>query len=126
MRKIIAALFILLSVFSYSQWSNTFSEAETVEQESSSSSAPEPKQEQYIQTEAAPAATNDCTVIYNGVEANDCDCDGIADMAETNEDEICGPPNPADPVPVDDYIPLLLIIAAVLITYKTYGRKSLS
>ncbi len=112
MRKIIAAVFIFLSVITYSQWSNTsFSEAETVEQASPSSSAPEPRQEQYIQTEAAAAV-------------DDCDGDGIPDSIDDDMD--CAPPNPSDPIPIDDYIPLLLIIAAGLITYKTYGRKSLS
>lgn len=42
------------------------------------------------------------------------------DMAEA-----AGPPG-GDDLPIDDYIPLLLVIAAGLIAYKTYGRKSLS
>lgn len=40
-----------------------------------------------------------------------------------------GNPNGDDdpePVPIDDYIPLLMIVAAGMITYKTYSRKSLS
>ena len=123
MRKIIAAVFIFLSVITYSQWSNTsFSEAETVEQASPSSSAPEPRQEQYIETEAAPAGIP-CSG-QSTTTAEDCDCDGILDIVDDDMD--CAPPNPSDPIPIDDYIPLLLIIAVGLITYKTYGRKSLS
>ena len=110
MRKIIAAVFIFLSVITYSQTSNRFSDTEEVDQHlSSSNSAPEPKYEQYNDTQAAPAE-------------DDCDGDGIPDAQDSDE---CSP-NPGDPIPIDDYIPLLLIIAAGLIIYKTYHRKSLS
>ena len=37
-----------------------------------------------------------------------------------------GPPPPTDPVPIDDYIPLLLIAAMGLIVYNTYRKKTLS
>lgn len=37
-----------------------------------------------------------------------------------------GPGDPPAPVPIDDYIPLLIMVAAGLIIYKTYHRKSLS
>lgn len=44
------------------------------------------------------------------------------------EPEVAAAPGPPgdDDLPIDDYIPLLLLIAAGLIAYKTYGRKSLS
>lgn len=122
MRKIIAAVFIFLSVITYSQWSNTsFSEAEKVEQASPSSNAPEPRQEQYIETEAAPAGIP-CSG-QSTTTAEDCDCDGILD--ETDPDD-CNPANPSDPIPIDDYIPLLLIAAMGLIVYNTYRKKTLS
>ncbi|MCW4450807.1 hypothetical protein OK344_01125 [Kaistella sp. BT6-1-3] len=93
-----------------------------MEQGSPSSSAPEPRQEQYIETEAAPAGIP-CSG-QSTTTAEDCDCDGILDIVDDDMD--CAPPNPSDPIPIDDYILLLLIIAVGLIAYKTYGRKSLS
>ncbi|UFK97114.1 hypothetical protein [Kaistella faecalis] len=50
-----------------------------------------------------------------------------AESSEKEPEVAYGPGGPGeDPVPIDDYIPLLVIIAAVLIAYKTYHRKSLS
>lgn len=34
------------------------------------------------------------------------------------------PSNPADPQPIDDYIPLLLIAAVGIIAYHTYKKKA--
>lgn len=51
------------------------------------------------------------------------------DQSGSAEDGSPGVPPPDGddpPAPIDDYIPLLVTIAAGLITYKTYGRKSLS
>ena len=113
MRKIIAAVFIFLSLFTYSQTSNRFSDAEGVDQHSSSSSnsVPEPKLEQYNDTQAAPAV-------------DDCDGDGIPDIEDDDMD--CGAPNPSDPIPIDDYIPLLIIVAMGMIVYNTLRKKTLS
>lgn len=33
--------------------------------------------------------------------------------------------NPADPIPVDDYLPLLVVAAVGIIIYKAYPRKNL-
>lgn len=95
MRKIIAAVFIFLSVITYSQWSNTFSEKEGDAVKST------PKVDE---TEPGYA-------------------EYINQSAELDDEN---PPNPGDPIPIDDYIPLLLMVAAGLIIYKTYHRKSLS
>lgn len=52
--------------------------------------------------------------------------DAYSDVTEKEPEVAYSPGNPGeDPVPIDDYIPLLLIIAAGLIAYKTYGRKQL-
>ncbi|MGV8914044.1 MAG: hypothetical protein ACOH1X_01210 [Kaistella sp.] len=38
-----------------------------------------------------------------------------------------GPGNPGEPVPIDDYIPLLIIAAVGIIVYKSYTKnKALS
>ncbi|WP_332030204.1 hypothetical protein [Kaistella sp.] len=52
--------------------------------------------------------------------------DTYSDVPEKEPEVAYSPGNPGEPVPIDDYLPLLVIIAAGLITYKTYGRKSLS
>ena len=49
-----------------------------------------------------------------------------AESSEKEPEVAYGPGGPGEPVPIDDYIPLLVIIAAGLIIYKTYHRKSLS
>lgn len=49
--------------------------------------------------------------------------------AEIPKDEIAASDGPGDPgstVPIDDYIPLLLIVAMGLIVYNTYRKKTLS
>ena len=43
---------------------------------------------------------------------------------EAAEDD--GPPPPTDPVPIDDYIPLLVIVAMGMIVYNTMRKKTLS
>lgn len=53
--------------------------------------------------------------------------DSRLDESSGKDPEVAyGPGPPGEPVPIDDYIPLLVIIAAGLIIYKTYHRKSLS
>lgn len=46
---------------------------------------------------------------YDGTESGDDDGDSNT-------------PNPADPAPIDDYIPLLVIAAAGIIVYKGYKK----
>lgn len=49
--------------------------------------------------------------------------------AEIPKDEIAASDGPGDPgstVPIDDYIPLLLVAAMGLIVYNTYRKKTLS
>lgn len=36
-----------------------------------------------------------------------------------------GDPNPGDPVPIDDYLPLLAVAAVGIIIYKTHQKKNL-
>ena len=108
MRKIIAAFLIFLSLLAFSQTSNRFSDEEGVDQHSSSSnSVPEPRFEQYNDTHAAPAV-------------NDCDGDGIPDDVDTDD---CAPANPSDPVPIDDYLPLLLITAVGIIVHAGWRKR---
>lgn len=122
MRKIIAAVFIFLSVISYSQWSNTFSEEGGEEMKSNPKDVdPEPGHAVAADPSQLPMATP-CPGQTTTME-EDCNCNGVLDEIDPED---CGPPNPADPIPIDNYIPLLVILAAGLITYKTYGRKSLS
>lgn len=109
MRKIITAFLIFLSLLAFSQTSNRFSDEEGVDQHSSSSnSVPEPRFEQYIDTQAAPATY-------------DCDGDGIPDIEDTDMD--CGAPNPSDPVPIDDYLPVLLITAVGIIVHAGWRKR---
>lgn len=110
MRKIIAAFLIFLSLLAFSQTSNRFSEAEEVDQHSSSSSnsVPEPRFEQYNDTHAAPAV-------------DDCDGDGFPDIEDQDMD--CGAPNPGDPIPIDDYLPLLLITAVGIIVHAGWRKR---
>lgn len=100
MNQLLAVLFLLISVFGYAQFSNPFANEKGDEPAVASgrSSAPEPPVHHYTETDALPA----------------------------DDDDPGGPPNPDDPVPIDDYLPLLLMVAAGLIIYKAYHRKSLS
>ena len=53
--------------------------------------------------------------------------DAYSDLPEKEPEIAYGPGNPGeDPVPIDDYIPLLLIAAMGLIVYNTYRKKTLS
>lgn len=42
------------------------------------------------------------------------------------EHEEGGPGNPEEPVPIDDYIPLLVMVAFGMIVYTNYRKKKLS
>lgn len=100
MRKILSFILICISLVVYSQAPNRFAEGD--EQSLMSKSTPENSGEyptqQYENPNAAPAV----------VQAND------------------NPGNPGSVVPIDDYIPLLLIAAMGLIVYNTYRKKTLS
>ena len=100
MRKILAFLFICMSLVAYSQGQNPFAEGgdQTVLSKSSKGSSGEYPTQQFDNPNAAPA----------DVQASD------------------DPGNPGDVVPIDDYIPLLLIVAMGLIVYNTYRKKTLS
>lgn len=52
--------------------------------------------------------------------------DSSDNLVATEAADDDGPPPPTDPVPIDDYIPLLLIAAMGLIVYNTYRKKTLS
>lgn len=48
------------------------------------------------------------------------------DIPESGENETDRlPGNPPKPVPIDDYIPVLISIAVGMIIYKTYQKKKL-
>lgn len=100
MRKILSFILICISLVVYSQAPNRFAEGD--EQSLMSKSTPENSGEyptqQYENPNAAPAE----------IKASD------------------DPGNPGDVVPIDDYIPLLLIAAMGLIVYNTYRKKTLS
>ena len=53
--------------------------------------------------------------------------DAYSDVPEKEPEIAYGPGNPgADPVPIDDYIPLLVIVAMGIIVYNTWRKKTLS
>ena len=122
MRKIIAAVFIFLSVISYSQWSNTFSEEGGEEMKSNPKDVdPEPGHAVAADPSQLPMATP-CPG-ESTTREEDCDCDGILDESDPDD---CNPANPSDPIPIDDYIPLLVIVAMGMIVYNTWRKKTLS
>lgn len=97
MRKILSFILICISLVVYSQAQNRFAEGD--EQNLMSKSTPENSGEYPTQQYENP----------NAAPAADGD-----------------PGNPGDVVPIDDYIPLLLIAAMGLIVYNTYRKKTLS
>lgn len=57
--------------------------------------------------------------------------ENVATKEDAGKDEVPAAPdptakdgNPADPQPIDDYIPLLLIAAVGIIAYHTYKKKA--
>ena len=53
--------------------------------------------------------------------------DAYSDVPEKEPEIAYGPGNPGeDPVPIDDYIPLLVIVAMGIIVYNTWRKKTLS
>ena len=129
MRKILAALLIYLSILNYSQGQNPFSgEQDDVENTSLSEKYSEPKVDKYEEQEPAQQSgtVSRATLCPDGSDQSlDCDCDGILDTNEPNPDEVCGASNPADPIPIDDYLPLLLTTALGIIIYTAQKKKKL-
>ena len=58
--------------------------------------------------------------------AGDCDNDGIPNESDPSPGCDSGGGNPSDPVPIDNYIPLLIIIAVGIMVYHTSQRKNIS
>ena len=53
--------------------------------------------------------------------------DVYADTPEKEPEIAKGPGNPGeDPAPIDDYIPVLLLVAMGIIAYQGYKKKTLS
>lgn len=110
MRKIIAIIIIFISLVVNAQGANRFSEAEDAAINYSSESS----------SQAMPAGPDN----GNGgmKELNDCDGDGVTDDIDDDE---C-PANPSDPVPIDDYLPLLVVTAIGMIGYAGYRKRKLT
>lgn len=126
MRKILAALLVYLSILNYSQGQNPFSgEQDAVENTSSTEKYSEPDVEKY--EEYGPAqqsgTVSRATLCPDGSDQSlDCDCDGTPD---TLDEDDCNPANPADPIPIDDYLPMLITTALGIIIYTTQKKKKL-
>ena len=58
------------------------------------------------------------SAFQNSTESND-------NPIDTDEEPIGGPGNPGGPVPIDDYIPLLVLTALGIIIYKTRKNRNL-
>ncbi len=91
MRNLLAVLTLFLSVFMFSQETSNRFSDEETQANENSTYSPSGRAINYGDTRDDVAADDD------------------------------GPPNPSDPVPIDDYIPILLITAGVMIVY--YARK---
>lgn len=106
MRKIFAVFILLFSVFYFSQGpNNRFSE----EQEAGTSA------KHYDPT------ANPRTDVSIGAAPGDHTYDNTTTGTEAGD----GPPNPSDPVPIDNYLPVLLITASGMIVYFARKRKEL-
>lgn len=106
MRKIFAVFILLFSVFYFSQGpNNRFSE----EQEAGTSA------KHYDPT------ANPRTDVSIGAAPGDHTYDNTTTGTEADD----GPPNPSDPVPIDNYLPVLLITASGMIVYFARKRKDL-
>lgn len=107
MRKIIAFVILFISLVANAQGANPFSESEDAAINYSSESS----------SQARPAGPDN----GNGGmrDLDDCDGDGIPDY---QDDDSCNPANPSDPVPIDDYLPLLLITAVGMIVHAGWRK----
>lgn len=107
MRKIFAVFILLFSVFYFSQGpNNRFSE----EQEAGTSA------KHYDPT------ANPRTDVSIGAAPGDHTYDNTTTGTEADD----GPPNPSDPVPIDNYLPLLLFIGAGMIIFYTRKRNGMT
>lgn len=97
MRKILAALLIYLSLLGYSQGQNRFSDendaSSSLDDGYSQSRSDENGNYNPVQPQLAPCNNQDL------------DCDGVLDVDEEDPENPCGVPNPADPIPIDYYLP---------------------
>jgi len=110
MRKIIAIIIIFISLVVNAQGANRFSEAEDAAINYSTESS----------SQARPAGPDN----GNGGMRDQPDCDGDGTPDDQDEDECA--PNPGDPVPIDDYLPLLMVAAVGMIGYAGYRKRKLT
>ncbi|MBN9313910.1 MAG: hypothetical protein BGO40_06840 [Chryseobacterium sp. 39-10] len=122
MREFFAVVVLFLSISMFSQTKNVFSAENEHEMNATSShdqyNDPKSngiKQDTGFVGEASSTASG-CTV--DGEP--DCNCNGIPD---SEDDDEC-PPNPADPIPINQHLPFLLLAATGIMVYVTYRRKS--
>lgn len=107
MRKIIAFVILFISLVVNAQGANRFSEAE----DAASNNAMESSSG--VMTPGGPSGRDGVKTL------DDCDGDGIPD---DDDDDECAP-NPSDPVPIDDYLPLLLITAVGIIVHAGWRKR---
>ena len=95
MRNLLAVLTLFLSVFMFSQETSNRFSDEETQANENSTYSPSGRAINYGDTRDDVAANDD------------------------------GPPNPGDPIPIDGYIPILLIAAGGMIVYYARKKKKL-
>lgn len=109
MRKIIAFVILFISLVINAQGANRFSEAE----DAASNNAMESSSG--VMTPEGPGGGGPPVKTVE-----DCDGDEIPDEID---DDPCNPPNPEAPVPIDDYLPVLLITAVGIIVHAGWRKR---